>query len=217
MVFSKPRFLGNEQIQWNGSDDAGKAVLRQQWLEVMLTEGVDHYRVNITRKKLKIVKAETAGSIDVLIRDPFEGDDDEDYDDGPISATHDAEEVVLWANRSQKKIDKIHSEPNGSYLASKFRFFRRLHYWMKMTAAKIDEYENAKEEARLCGYFELGESSRFNFTDFVDDPKNYSKENMESEIKSALELQEMDRMQRSDQEEEDYLTSSSDDEEVEIN
>ena len=213
-MFSKPGFLREEQSQWNRSNDARKALFRQQWLQVMLREGVDHYQVNITKKKLKIVKAEQDGSLDVLIKDLFEGGDDEDYeyDDGPIGAPQDAEEVVFWANRYHKHVQLIHSEDDGGYLSTKFRFFRRLHFWMKKTAEKISEYENAKEAARVCGYFE-----RFTFSDFVQDPHWYTTEYMESVVESAIELQEIDRMRGSDQEEEDSITSSSDDEDDVIN
>lgn len=214
MVFSIPNFEKDEEKNWNKADDAGKLLFLEQWFQEMLGEGSKyydsfttvHYLVNLTKKKMEIVKAE-AFNLGLTIKDPFEEHyDDEDNEDN-IGMAHDAKKVVIWADKNPGKVQKLYTKVPGSYFFSKFRFFRRIHFWMEKTVEKIGEYKQAKEKAKLCNYWDHAE--HFSFEDYIDEPSNFTEEQFLSHQEIDRHLHNVDRMQSSDQEDQEEYPSSS--------
>jgi hypothetical protein len=121
--------------------------------------------------------------------------------------------VVKWANDNTNKIQALKSNPLDSYLFSKFFFFRRMQFWMEKTAEKIGEYQEAKEEAKICGYWNPEESLSFTFQDYMENPTDFTVEKFELHLACAKELDWIDRMQSSDQEQEELVDSGDDDDE----
>ena len=85
-----------------------------------------------------------------------------------------------------------------------------MHFWMEKTAEKIAEYQRAKEEAKMYPYWYHDQCSHFSFTDYMEDPTEYTKEQFQSHLDSAKELDWIDHMQSSDREQEECFSSSED-------
>ena len=84
---------------------------------------------------------------------------------------------------------------------------------MEKTLQKICEYEEAKEAAKVCGCWG---DERFSFGDFIGHPTEYTTEKFEFHLECARQLDLNDHMQSSLQEEEEYPSDSSvDNEDVE--
>jgi hypothetical protein len=174
MVFPKLTFTVEEGTAWALADHAGKNVFSERWFGEMVKEGAKyhetplsiHYHTNLNRRKMEIVIRGDEGD-PPEIKDPFVAYDEGDFDEGPVEYDKDAKAVVSWANANKKKknIDRLRvSISYQGYFRTKFRFFRRIHYWMEKTVDKIVEYEEAKENAKICGYWH---ENRFSFGDFV--------------------------------------------------
>lgn len=228
MVFSIPSFTPEERKQWKeGENDTHKQIMYNQWFNEMLREGSVHYDlptsipyfVGLTPKKMEIVKAKALTRGQVTIKNPFYIDMEEDDDQGPINIVEDAKEVVEWAEKNTVKAGKLYSRVRGSYFYNKFTFFRRMHFWMEKTVEKIHEYEQAKKKAKDCSYWNLDEDSRFSFREFVENPMDFTQEQFDMHLKSAQELDLIDRMQSSDHDQnqssnEEYSSNEDDEDET---
>jgi hypothetical protein len=218
MVFPKLTFAEEEGTAWALADHAGKNVFSERWFGEMVKEGAKyhetpltiHYHTNLNRRKMEIVIRGDEGDI----KDPFVAYDEGNIDEGTVDASKDAKAVVSWAKANRKKknnVDRLRvSRDCQGYFRTKFRFFRRMHYWMEKTVEKIAEYEDAKEAAKICGYWH---ENRFSFGDFVQDPTEYTEESFLASLQNEEELRELDRLQSSDQDQEEYPMSTSDEEE----
>jgi hypothetical protein len=81
---------------------------------------------------------------------------------------------------------------------------------MEKTVENIAEYEDAKEAAKICGCWH---ENRFSFGDFVQDPTEHAEESFLASLQNEEELRELDRLQSSDQDQEEHPMSTSDEEE----
>ena len=212
MASPGPRLRKVEIPIWEAADGVSKARYLRDWCNEMLADASAHFsrqmgiRVQITKKKMQLVMAEQPPSLD-----PFEVDDQEDIENLPIDVSQDAELVVLWAQQFPRYLRYINSQPPRSYCPSKFRFFRRLYFRMEKTAKKILLYHEAKEAARVVGYFDLDFTDNFSFAEFVEDPDDYRTEVFEMAVASTLDLEEMDRQEAAEYEQQvEYSSASSD-------
>jgi hypothetical protein len=210
-----PSFRHSEEQIWQGADDLGKPWCLRRWRTEMLAEASAHYSremrvdVHITMKKVQLVVGKLPATLD-----PFLVDGQEDLVDEPIDLSRDARLVVLWAQQFPRKLKAIKSRHPRSYCPSKFRFFRRLHFRMEKTAEYILRYRQAKEEAQVLGYFEVGYNENFSFAHFVEDPDDYTTEAFEQSVASTLHLEEMDRQEAAEYEQQvEYPSTSSDEDE----
>jgi hypothetical protein len=214
MAFLGPSFRREERAIWRGADDLGKKWCFGQWRTQILADASVWYsrkmrdRIHLTNYKVDLVMAQQPPTLD-----PFEVDGQEDLVNEPIDVSRDAELVVLWSEHHSRSLTSIKSHRPMSYFSSKFRFYRRMHFRIEKTAECILKFRQAKEDARVLGYFDVGFTEPFSFAEFVKDPNNYTTEAFEQTVASTLELQEMDRQEAMEYEQQVEYSSTSSEEE----
>jgi hypothetical protein len=216
MVFPKLTFAEEEGTAWALADHAGENVFRERWFGEMVKEGAKwhetplstHCHTNLNPRKMETVRGAEGDS---ETKDPFAACETGDIDEGPVNASKDAKAVVSWAAQ-HNNVDglRVSSSCQGHF-RTKFRFFRRIHFWMEKTVEKIAEHEDAKEAAKMCGHWD--DENRFSFGDFVQDPTEHAEESFLASLQNEEELRELDRLQSSDQDQEECAMSTSDEEE----
>lgn len=216
MVFPVLLFDQVERRLWKANNE-GRDSLVTKWFQEMLLEGSVYYGntsnttwydVRLTKKKMYQVMAETS-DLGILIKDPFERYQNGDVE-GAISAMSDARAVLKWASTHPDTVEKLYRRNQGGYFFSKFRFFKRMHRWMEKTVHFIISYEEAKDLAKQHGYWncEAVEYPHFSFEEYISHPDDFTEQQFISDLDNARELQELDRMQSSDRDEEEYPSSS---------
>ena len=102
-----------------------------------------------------------------------------------MSAEVDPPTVMEFIQRHPEIVTQAVRMPLGTYDSSRFRFYRGVHRWMKVTATVLDQYESAKENARCIGLWHY-EDERFAFREYVENPDYYINEAMSLRYKGLI-------------------------------
>jgi len=225
MVFAVPTFTPREETQWATATKSGtKHALLEIWLKEIVDEAAIFYNrvipgvsydVILSFNRMKMVKAK-AFELGLIIKDPLEIHQEEDYqgeEEESIRPASDGKGVVEWASKHRVEALKLYTETPGGYYFSKFRLFRRAHFWMEKTVDQIVHYEEAKELSKGCGYWEAVEDPNFSFREFITNPDDFTEAQFLSHLQAERELEAHQRMFNSDNSdhEEDHEDPSSSD------
>jgi hypothetical protein len=148
-----------EQKQWPTATLVTKRAIMEEWFNSMKTEGREGYGLMEERMEFVLEINE--------LTSPFDGWDGSLI--GPIGE-EDAVEVQNWARANPLRVRAVLSRPPHTYAPTKFRFFRRMHLWMQMTADASSRYEEAQAAAG-----EITEIA-FSFEDFVNSPEEFTED-----------------------------------------